>query len=128
MYKHFTHTMYTIFFFMIVTSCSASLTKDTYTGTTFRVSDEDFDSLFTNAVVTKSSIHCLTLCTRNQTNAYYESNTRRCRCQAVYVSYNPVMTGRNYVEKYYISCKSLNIRSNMSFLSSFQARSNLYHC
>ena len=114
MYKHFTHTMYPIFVLMIVTSCSASLTKDTYTGTTFRVSDEDFDCLFTNAVVTMSSIHCLTLCTRNQTNAYYENNTRRCRCQESCVLYHPVLTGRNYVEKYYIPGKTLNIHANMS--------------
>ena len=113
---------------MIVTSCTALLTKDTYTGTTFRVSDEDFDRLFTNAVVTMSSIHCLTLCTRNQTNAYYESNTRRCRCQAVYASYSPVLTGRNYVEKYYIPCKSLNFHSKKLLLSSFMTNSDLYHC
>ena len=119
MYKHFPHTMYPIIFFMIVTSCAASLTKDTYTGTTFRVSDEDFDCLFTNAVVTKSIIHCLTLCTRNQTNAYYESNTRRCRCQDWCSSYNPVSTGRNYIEKYYIPGKTLSTHSNMSSLSSF---------
>ena len=99
---------------MIVTSCTASLTKEAYNRTTFRVSDEDFNSLFANAVVKMSSIHCLTLCTRNQTNTYYESNTRRCRCQELGVSYNPVSTGRNNVEKYYIPCKSLNIYPSMS--------------
>ena len=106
---------------VLITSCTASLTKDTYTWTTFRVSDEDFNSLFTDAVVTMSSIHCLTLCTRNRTNMYYDSNTRRCRCQGTCASYSPVSTGRNYVEEYYIppTCKSLNMHSNMSSFCSF---------
>ena len=108
-----------IFVLMMVASCAASLTKDTYTGTTFRVSDEDFDSLFTDAVVTMSSIHCLTLCTRNRTDTYNDSNTRRCRCQGLCVSYSPVLSGRNYVEKYYIPSKSLSTHSEKSFLSSF---------
>ena len=114
MYKHLALTMSYIVLLMIVTSCIASLTKEAYNRTTYRVSDEDYDSLFTDAVVTMSSIHCLTLCTRNQTNTYYESNTRRCRCQELAVSYNPVSTGRNFVEKYYIPCKSLNIYFSMS--------------
>ena len=110
---------------MIVTSCTAaqrcadSSSKYTYTGTKYRVSDEDFENLFTDAVVTTSSIHCVTLCTRNQTNTYYDSNTRRCRCQGVCLSYRPVSTGTNYVEKYYNPGKSLNTHSNMSFLGLF---------
>ena len=69
-----------IWFTMIVILCTASLTKDTYTGTTYRVSDEDFDALFTDAVVTRSSVHCLTLCTTNRTNIYYDIN----RCHGVW--------------------------------------------
>ena len=93
---------------MIVTSCTAaqrcadSFNKNTYNKTTYRVSDEDFDSLFTDAVVTTSSIHCVTLCTTNRTNAYYESITRRCSCQGLCVSYSPVDIGTNYVEEYHI--------------------------
>ena len=125
MYKHFPHAMYYIWLLMIVTSCTAaqrcanSSSTYTYTRTTYRVSDEDFNSLFTNAVVTTSRIHCVTLCTTNQTNTYYDSNTRRCSCQELCVSYNPVSTGTNYVEKYYIPRKSSNTHSKMSFFSSF---------
>ena len=100
---------------MIVTSCTAaqrcadSYSKNTYTRTTYRVSDEDFNSLFTDAVVTTSSIHCVTLCTTNQTNTYYESNTRRCSCQELCTLYSPVLTGTNYVDKYYITGKTLTL-------------------
>ena len=93
---------------MIVTSCTAaqrcadSSNMNTYNKTTYRVSDENFDSLFTDAVVTTSSIHCATLCTTNRTNTYYESNTRRCSCQSLCASYSPVSTGTNFVEKYSI--------------------------
>ena len=104
------------------------LTKNTYTRTTYRVSDEDFNSLFTDAVVTTSRIHCVTLCTTNQTNTYYDSNTRRCSCQELCVSYNPVSTGTNYIEKYYIPGTSLNTHSKMSFFSSFCATSGWPVC
>ena len=60
---------------MVVTSCTAAqrcadlTNKNTYNKRTNRVPDEDFNSLFTDSsVVTTSSIHCLTLCTTNQTN------------------------------------------------------------
>ena len=128
MYQHFPHIMYYIWLLMIVTSCTAaqrcadSSNKNTYTRTTYRVSDEDFNSLFTNAVVTTSKINCLNLCRANRTNTYYESNTKRCRCQGVCIMFNPVSAGRNYVEKYYISGKSLSIHSNMSFLSYFEGQ------
>ena len=91
---------------MVVTSCTAaqlcgdSLNKNTYNRTTYRVSDEDFDSLFTDAVVTRSSIHCVTLCTTNSTNTFYESNTRICSCQDWWTSYSPVSTGTNHLEKH----------------------------
>ena len=104
MYAHFPHTMYYVWLLLIVTSCTAaqrcadSSNMNTYNRTTYRVSDEDFDSLFTDAVVTRSSIHCLTLCLTNHTNMYYESNSRRCSCQGLCVSYHPVTTGTNYVE------------------------------
>ena len=107
---------------MIVTLCTAvqqyanSSSKDTCTGTTFRVSDEDFCSLFTDAVVTTSKIHCLSLFTTSCTNPYYDSNTS-CRCQKLCVLYNPVTGGTNYEEKYYIPGKTLNIYYNMLFLS-----------
>ena len=111
---------------MIVTSCTAaqrcadSTINNKYHRTTYRVSDEDFNSLFTNTVVTTSKIHCLTLCTTNPTTIYYDSNTRRCSCQELCVSYNPVSTGTNYVEKYNAQGKPLcmNFYFNMSFLSS----------
>ena len=90
---------------MILTSCTAaqqctdSFILKKSTRTRYRVSDEDFHSLFTNAVVTRSSIHCLTLCTRNQTTTYFERNTRRCRCERFSVLYDAVTTGTHYVEK-----------------------------
>ena len=116
--------MYYIWLFMIVTSCTAaqrcadSANKNTYNRTTYRVSDEDFNNLFTDAVVTTSSVHCLTLCTtdRTTTSIYYDSNTRRCSCQDWCASYNPVSSGTNYVEKYYIPGKYLSTHSKMSFL------------
>ena len=112
---------------MIVTSCTAaqrcadSSSINTYTRTTYRVSDEDFDNLFTDADVTTSKIHCLTLCTTNRTNAYYDSNTRRCSCQDRCALYSPVITGTNYVDKFNTEGKPLcmNFQSNISFLSSF---------
>ena len=61
-YKHFPRTMYYIWLLIIVTSCTASHCSDDsfitkkYTRTTYRVSDEDFDSLFTDAVVTRFRI------------------------------------------------------------------------
>ena len=120
--------MYYIWILMIITSCTAaqrcadSSNKHLYSKTTYRVSDEDFDSLFTDAVGTTSSIHCITLCTTNGTNSYYENNTRRCSCQGLCVSYSPVSTGTNYVEKYYIprTSKLLRTQSNMSSFSSFR--------
>ena len=112
---------------MIVTSCTAaqrcadSTNKNTYTRTTYRVSDDDFNSLFTDAVVTMHKIHCLTLCTTNPTTIYYDSNTRRCSCQELCVSYSPVTTGTNYVDKYSAQGKPLciNFYFNMSSLISF---------
>ena len=110
---------------MIVTTCitaqrcADSFNKTTHSKRTYRVSDDDFDVLFTNAVMPMSRIHCLTLCTTNRTSTYYDSNTRRCRCQGLCVSYNPVSTGTNYIEKYYIPGTSACIHFNMSFLSSF---------
>ena len=92
------HTMYYIWLLMIVTSCAAaqrcadSSNKNTYTRTTYRVSDEDFNSLFTDAGVTTSSIYCLTLCATYQTNTYYETTTRRCSCQGVCASYSQECT------------------------------------
>ena len=91
---------------MIVTSCTAaqrcadSSNKHLYSKTRYRVSNEDYNSLFTDAVVPASRIHCLTLCSTNSTNMYYEGNTRQCRCQGFCASYNLVSTGTNYVEKY----------------------------
>ena len=109
---------------MIVTSCTAaqrcanSSNKNTYTMITYRVSDEDFDNLFTDAVVTMSSIHCLILCATYQTNTYYDTTTRRCSCQELCASYSPVSTGSNHVEKYYIPGKVLKIHSIMTIFSS----------
>ena len=117
--------MYYVWLLLIVTSCTAaqrcadSSNKHLYSKTTYRVSDEDFDSLFTDAVVTTSRIHCITLCTATGTTSYYESNTRRCSCQGLCASYDPVSTGTNYVEKYYISGKTMRTHSNMSSLSFF---------
>ena len=114
MYKHFPRTMYYIWLLLIATSCTAahcsadSFILKTYTRTTYRVSDEDFHSLFTDAVVTKSKIYCLTLCAIDSTNIYYESSTRRCNCQEWCPLYSPVTTGTNYVEKYSIPGMSLN--------------------
>ena len=129
MYKHFPHTMYYTWLLMIVISCTAAqrcadssnINTHMYNRTTFRVSDEDFYSLFANAVVTTSSIHCVTLCARNPTNTYYESNTRRCRCQGLCVSYYPVLTGTNCVEKFSALGKSLciNFHFYMSSLCCF---------
>ena len=76
------------------------MNKDVYDKTTYRVSDEDRDSLFTNAVVSLSTIHCLTMCTTNGTIAYFESNSRRCRCAEGCVTHRAVNTGRNYVDRY----------------------------
>ena len=114
---------------MIVTSCTAaqrcanSTINNKYHRTTYRVSDEDFNSLFTDAVVTMHRIHCLPLCTTNPTTTtiYYDNSTRLCSCQELCVSYNPVTTGTNYVEKYNAQGKPLciNFYSNMSFLRSF---------
>ena len=124
--------MYYTWLLLIVTSCTAaqrcadSSNKNTYTRTTYRVSDEDFDSLITNSVVTTSCIHCATLCSYNRTNAYYESNTSRCRCQVGCPPYYPVSTGTNYVETYYISGKTLSTHSNMSSLSSFCRTSGFF--
>ena len=98
---------------MIVTSCTAaqqcanSFNKNTYNETKYRVSDEDFSNLFTNAVVTTSKVHCLTLCIANHTNTYYESNRNRCSCLGLCVSYSPVTTGTNYVERYSTQGKSI---------------------
>ena len=117
--------MYYIWLLMVVISCTAaqrcadSSNNHLYSKETYRVSDEDFDSLLTDAVVTTSSIYCLTLCITNRTNSYYESNTRRCRCQIVCPPHNPVSTGTNYVEKYYISGKTISTHFNMSSLSFF---------
>ena len=119
--------MYYIWLLLIVTSCTAaqrcaeSSNKNTYGKKTYRVSDEAFHSLFTDAVVTTSRIHCLTLCTRNHTNAYYVSSTRRCRCHELCVSYSPISTGANYIEKFNALDKSLcmTLHSNMSSLCSF---------
>ena len=125
MYKHFPHIMYYIWLLLIVTSCTAaqrcsdSSNKHLYNRTTYRVSDEDFGNLFTDAVVTTSTIHCLTLCSTNRTNTFYESNTSRCSCQDWCISYSHVTTGTNYVEKCYIPGETLGIYSNMAFLSSF---------
>ena len=119
------NTMYSIWLLLIVTSCTAAQrcadlsNKNTYNRTTYRVSDEDFDSLFRKAVVTTSRIHCLSLCTTNRTNAFYESNTRRCSCQGLCPSYNPVSSGTNYVVKYSIPGMSLIIPSNMLVLTLF---------
>ena len=107
---------------MIVTLCTVaqqyanSSSKYTYTGTTYRVSDEDFCSFFTDADVTTSRIHCLSLCTTNRTNQYYDSNTSY-RCPKLCVLYNPVTSGTNSEEKYYIPGKTLSIYYNMLFLS-----------
>ena len=117
--------MHYIWLLMIVTSCTAaqrcadSSNKHLYNKESYRVSDEDFDSLFTDAVVTTSRIHCLTLCTANRTDSRYESNTGRCRCLIVCPPHNAVSTGTNYVEKYYISGKTISTHSNMSSLSFF---------
>ena len=115
MYKCFPHIMYYIWLLIIVASCTAAQqcadSSNTYNRTTYRVSDEDFSNLFTDAGVTTSSIHCLTLCITNHTTTYYESNRNRCRCQGLCVSYSPVSTGTNYVERYSAQGKSLNIHS-----------------
>ena len=111
MYRHFPHIMYYIWFLLIVTSCTAaqqcanSSNENTYNKTTYPVSDEEFDSLFTGAVVTTFRVHCFTLCSTNRTTTYYESNTSRCRCQELDISCGSVSTGRHYVEKYYIPSK-----------------------
>ena len=122
------NTMYYIWLLLIITSCTVTAAqqcadlshKNIYNKTTYLVSDEDFDNLFRKAVVTTSRIHCLSLCTTNRTNAFYESNTRRCSCQGLCPSYNPVSSGTNYVEKYSIPGMSLIIHYNMLVLSSFQ--------
>ena len=124
--------MHYIWLLIIVTSCTASHCSadsfiiNTYNRTTYRVSDEDFDSLFTDAVVTRSRIYCITLCTTNNTNTFYESNSRRCSCQGICPSYNPVTTGTNYVEKYNAQGKPLNINSDMSTLSSVLTYNDMY--
>ena len=121
--------MYYIWLLMIVTAgqqCADSFIIKTYNRTTYRVSDEDFDSLFTEAVVTRFRIYCVTLCSTNNTNMFYESNTRRCSCQGMCPPYNPVSTGTNYVEKYSAQGKPLNINSNLSTLSSVLTYNDLY--
>ena len=125
MYKHFPHIMYYILVLMIVTSCTSaqrcadSFITNTYNRTTYRVSDEDFDTLFTDASLTRSKIHCLSLCSTYRTNSYYDRSSRQCRCEGWFASYSPVSSGTNYVEKYSITGMSLNISSNMSSLSFF---------
>ena len=113
---------------LIVISCTAaqqcadSSNKHLYSKATYRVSDEDFESLFTDAVVTTSSIYCVTFCITNRTDSYFENNTRRCRCQASCASYDPVSIGTNFVEKHYIpsTSKLLRTQSKMSSFSSFR--------
>ena len=133
-YKHFPHIMYYIWLLIIVASCTAaqrcanSSNMNTYNKKTYHVSGLAFDRLFTDAVVTRSRTHCLTLCIANGTNAYYESNRNRCRCQGLCVSYTPVSTGRNYVERYSAHGKSLNIHPTMLLLSYFWTYNDLYQC
>ena len=106
MYKYFPHTMYYIWFLIIVTSCTAAQRCDdlfninTYTRSTYHVSDEDFSNLFTDAVVTRSKIHCISLCSTYRANSYYDRNLRQCRCEGWFDLFNLVSTGTNYVEKY----------------------------
>ena len=82
MYKHFPHKMYYIWLLMIVTSCTAAQRCDdlfnmnTYNRTTDRVSDEDFDSLFTDASLTRFKIHCLSLSSTYRTDSYYMKATQ----------------------------------------------------
>ena len=107
-FRNTSHTMHYIWILIIVTLCAAaqrctdSSNMNTHNRTPYRVSDEDFDILFTNAVVTTSRFHCITLCSTNRTNTYYESSTRRCSCQGLCFSCSPVSTGTNYVEQYFL--------------------------
>ena len=115
MYKHYPHIMYYIWLLLIVTSCTAaqrcddSFNINTYTRSTYHVSEDDYNSIFTNAVVTTSKIHCLSLCSTYRTDSYYDRNSRRCCCQGWIPSFSPVSSGTNYVEKYIAQGESLNI-------------------
>ena len=68
--------------------------------TILRLTDADFDSLFTNAAVAKSRMRCIAFCLLSDTNTYYDESTRRCTCSAsCYVGYS-MTTGGNYVLRY----------------------------
>ena len=68
--------------------------------TILRLTDTDFDSLFTNAAVAKSRMRCIAICLLSDTNTYYDESTGRCTCStSCYVGYS-MTTGGNYVLRY----------------------------
>ena len=79
---------------------NSSITQNIFNQTTFRVSDEDFQSLFNDDVKVFSGLFCAVMCTLGDSNTYYDVNTRRCSCQTSRYTYNAITTGNNYVISY----------------------------
>ena len=82
--------------------CSTTIQHNIYNKDTTRVSDGDYDTMFTDAGTTKSRMRCIVMCITSDSNTYYDVNTGQCSCQSSCTAgtYTPVNTGSNYVETY----------------------------
>ena len=90
----------TIALFKIIATCTAISRQGSYSKTTVRVSDVDFDSLFPIDAEATSRLSCATLCLQSDFNTYYVENTGQCSCQPPESTYTDVATGSNYVDSY----------------------------
>ena len=79
--------------------CFTTIQHKIYNANTIRVSDGDYDTMFTDAGTTKSRMRCIVMCITSDSNTYYDVNTRQCSCQSACTDAT-YRTGSNVVEKY----------------------------
>ena len=79
--------------------CSTTIQHKIYNKDTIRVSDGDYDTMFTDAGATKSRMRCIAMCITSDSNTYYDVDTGQCSCQSACTDAT-YTTGSNVVEKY----------------------------
>ena len=84
----------------IMTIGKAEIIQSVFDKNTIRVSDVDYDTMFTDAGTIKSRMRCIAMCITSDSNTYYDVDTGQCSCQSTGSTYSPVTTGSNYVDTY----------------------------
>ena len=84
-----------------LTGCITAITHHAFDMNRYRLSDSDFQAMFSNAEVMESKIRCVVVCIHSVTSiTYYDDVTGRCVCQSESYAGDVITTGSNYMSQY----------------------------